>query len=140
MAWVGENRLGESTACDLLHLLYHLARDVVFESVAVGYLEGEREDWEVNPVVVALLRQPRFRIRAHKLRFTHGNDNLSFNTMKAVGELTACRSICYNLERDISTLLRMVAEGRGLFKAFLFIAHFGYVDEVIEVSVFLRFL
>jgi len=66
VAWVGANHLSGDTARDLLHLLHHLGQETVyFWRVSVELLRYE--NWEVNPVVAALLKRPEFRLRAESL-------------------------------------------------------------------------
>lgn len=107
MDWVVENSLTGESAADLLHLLYHMTRDVSFESIWVEALKSEG-DWTVNPVLAALLKKIPIRIRTYGLQL--GRADMSFTDMEAVCKLVICRGMSVNMNE----LLRLATEGKRL--------------------------
>jgi hypothetical protein len=116
VAWVGDNRLNGDTAAALLHLLHHLAGEVVFERALLeGSMEGSMGgvgDWGVNPAVEAVFKRPQFRPRAKALR----PHRVSLATLEAVSALVDYPRDqgMYVGAMDGPEQLRLLAEGSAL--------------------------
>lgn len=131
LAWLGENQLTKDSAADLLHLLHHLARDVFFQVVWVDLPTGR--EWEVNPVVSALLRQPQFHVRADELL---PENRESRAALEALGKMVDYRRIWANSTESTEPVgpkkLRLVTEAAGFACEIYFHGH--HLDELVQVG------